>query len=1311
MLAGLAVIPLVAFQGQAALGPAPFDRLIEVVLADQSADLDGRGPCAWIEHEIDFSGRLHLWTTSASRLDTFLRVEDAATGRLLAEDDDGGGGSTPYVVVEVEPGRTLAIAVAASQPTGRGPVELHLVASLETERTRAEAQQIPLELIGIQELQQRSDLENARQRFESLCIRLAGIPGGDTSALLSDLLWPCADMAEGLGLSESALALREQALQACLRRRPPDHDDLQWARLLLAQQLSNRGEAPRALELEERAVEVWARTKPPQDANLRAALAHLADSRRKCGDISGARQLQEQLLELLLRTLPGDHVDIQILRIALAASLSESGELPRAEELLEQALAVLEHQQPGQIYLLGMARGALALTLRARGDLRQALELHQQSLDNLRATRSADDIEVLRAQANMAGTLFTADQYAAARELFELALPALARLLPADNLELLTFRANLAAVYAAEGDLARKRTVLESVLELLAQRVPDDHPQLQRVRNNLALVLEHLGDHDRARALSEKALGVLSRTLPEDHLELQMARGALAVILLERDPSTARELLETALRISERTLPGDHPQIQNLWQSLATALHALHDLQGSRRLHQKALQALAARLPADHPELQVARHNLACDLMFTNDYPAARSLFEQVLEVRTRTQPGGHPHLQSTRLYLACTLLAQQPLEGEGSAERADAQRLLRDFLDAMLDTARLMVVSESCREAEERSVSWGDQIDQAWSLIRQHRLDQDDPQLARRMFLLSESTRSIGLLCARFGRFAGPGPERDRLRERIRSATDHLAALAQSGGSAEDFARARSELESAQRALVRLGSELDVALQACLQADLPALSAPIGEAQALVAYRRYSYRRLSAGSFACTPMLCAWVLRSRGRLECIELGELAPIEAAVAAWRDALGTEGGRGLALQSSAAPPLDLSACGEALRRLVLDPLRESLAGCDHVLLELDDVLHLVAFDALPAGAVWAPVVHSGPVHKSGASATAGSTSPDADDRVVPAGVLLGDRLQIDVALNLFLYQLGSGAPAQTPGGVILALGNPDFEGTPQDFAGVEAQTGPPAQEAAAMASRSADAAGILRGGVWESGFAALPATGVEVQAIAAHAGAGTAPDEKLEALVLERSRASRQSLTALAPRARYLHIATHGWFAPDWIRSAADAGPLDAPLGQITVASGADRVRGMSPLLLCGLALAGANRPADELGRIPGLITAEELGALDLSGCALAVLSACDTSVGLRRAGQGVASLQKALHMAGARNVITSLWKVPDEATKDLMIEFYRRLWVEHEPARDALWNAQMMLRNAVDASGRPRYSPRDWAAWVLTGEQD
>jgi CHAT domain-containing protein len=131
-----------------------------------------------------------------------------------------------------------------------------------------------------------------------------------------------------------------------------------------------------------------------------------------------------------------------------------------------------------------------------------------------------------------------------------------------------------------------------------------------------------------------------------------------------------------------------------------------------------------------------------------------------------------------------------------------------------------------------------------------------------------------------------------------------------------------------------------------------------------------------------------------------------------------------------------------------------------------------------------------------------------------------------------------------------------------------------------------------------------------------------------------------------------------------------------------------------------MALCGLALAGANAGLDERGQPSGIVTAEELSTLDLTGVELAVLSACDTNVGVRRAGLGVASLQRALHAAGARAVLTSLWMVPDRATQELMVDFYRRVWTEDEPAEEALWRAKMELR------GRGA-ELHEWAGWVLS----
>ena len=81
----------------------------------------------------------------------------------------------------------------------------------------------------------------------------------------------------------------------------------------------------------------------------------------------------------------------------------------------------------------------------------------------------------------------------------------------------------------------------------------------------------------------------------------------------------------------------------------------------------------------------------------------------------------------------------------------------------------------------------------------------------------------------------------------------------------------------------------------------------------------------------------------------------------------------------------------------------------------------------------------------------------------------------------------------------------------------------------------------------------------------------------------------------------------------------------------------------------------------------------MITAEEVEGLDLHGCDLAVLSACDTGRGKVAGGQGAMGLQRAFHQAGARTAVTSLWRIDDDDTKRLMAMFYNNLWQMHLPA--------------------------------------
>jgi CHAT domain-containing protein/Tfp pilus assembly protein PilF len=179
---------------------------------------------------------------------------------------------------------------------------------------------------------------------------------------------------------------------------------------------------------------------------------------------------------------------------------------------------------------------------------------------------------------------------------------------------------------------------------------------------------------------------------------------------------------------------------------------------------------------------------------------------------------------------------------------------------------------------------------------------------------------------------------------------------------------------------------------------------------------------------------------------------------------------------------------------------------------------------------------------------------------------------------------------------------------------------------------------------------------------------------------ETTVLERERATTLAVSQLkAPR--LLHIATHGFFIQDPLRSIRN------------------------PLLRSGLALTGANlRSAQETGAASdGILTALEASNLDLWGTKLVTLSACDTGIGEIRNGEGVYGLRRAFFLAGAETVVMSLWPVSDYVTRELMADYY--LGLRNGLGRgDALRRSQRTM-----LARRGRQHPFYWASFIQAGE--
>jgi CHAT domain-containing protein len=165
---------------------------------------------------------------------------------------------------------------------------------------------------------------------------------------------------------------------------------------------------------------------------------------------------------------------------------------------------------------------------------------------------------------------------------------------------------------------------------------------------------------------------------------------------------------------------------------------------------------------------------------------------------------------------------------------------------------------------------------------------------------------------------------------------------------------------------------------------------------------------------------------------------------------------------------------------------------------------------------------------------------------------------------------------------------------------------------------------------------------------------------------------------------------LHIATHGFFFPD---PEKDNKPVNQNVFKYAA----------NPLMRSGLFFAGAyytwTKNRSFTGLEDGIATAYEIANLYLPNTKLVVLYACETGLGDIRGSDGVWGLQRAFRIAGVKDLVMSLWKVPDKETAEFMNLFYENIFRQQTIA-DAFIAAQAAMKNKY------RNDPYKWAAFIL-----
>ena len=430
----------------------------------------------------------------------------------------------------------------------------------------------------------------------------------------------------------------------------------------------------------------------------------------------------------------------------------------------------------------------------------------------------------------------------------------------------------------------------------------------------------------------------------------------------------------------------------------------------------------------------------------------------------------------------------------------------------------------------------------------------------------------------------------------------------------------------------------------------LPEVRAQLGPKDVLLAYVVYEGRPRAYAALALRG--------GDGKVLGVRIGRADSVEVVVQRWMQEVRRDpAARGRSPRDAE------TACrqaGEELRRLVWDPVAGHWGRARHIFVVPDGVLQLVNLSALPA----------------------------------PGGGYLVEKGPLLHFLATERDLVPIPAASRSTGG-LLALGGPDFDVMP----GARATVAPAA---------TSDASSPLHG----VRFAPLPAARREAEEVlqtwqASNAGATPAPVSATSECLVGPD-ATEDRFKQEAPGKQVLHLATHGFFLgaarePDdettrgigtGVRPAAPRDSLEAAR--------------RNPLLRAGLALAGANVRSVAPGGEDGILTAEEVAALDLRGVEWAVLSACDTGLGTVREGEGIFGLRRSFQIAGVHTVIASLWAVRDDRARAWMATLYRARYAGHHSTAESVRDANTAALADLRTRGLSDH-PYLWAGFVAVGE--
>ena len=934
------------------------------------------------------------------------------------------------------------------------------------------------------------------------------------------------------------------------------------------------------------------------------------------------------------------------------------------------------------------------------GDYSKAVELSTQALEIRKRVLGESHPSYATSLSNLAYYYSELGDYSKAIELGTQAMEIRKRVLGESHPDYATFLNNLAGYYSDLGDYSKAVELSTQALEIRKRVLGESHPDYATSLNNLANYYSHLCDYTKAIELGTQAMEIRKRVLGESHPDYPTSLNNLAnYYSYLGDYTKAIELGTQAMEIDKRVFGESHPSYATILANIANYYSLLGDYTKAIELGTQALKIRKRVLGESHPDYATSLNNLASDYSHLGDYSKDVELGTQAMEIRKRVLGESHPsyatflnnlagYYSDLGDYSKAIELGTQAMEirkrvlGESHPDYANSLNNLAYYYSELGDYSKAIELGMQALE------------------IRKHVFGESHPDYATSLSNLATYNYFSGnygdayqlfLNCIQhkkdivLSQFKGlTNRTRETFWNKNKNEFTYLPSICVKAGGHDGVGEVYDN-----SALFTKGLLLNA------ETSLRDLILESGDSAAVKQFDAMQMVRMTLNKQYEKP------IAERG-LNCDSLERVAEqmerelmksskafgdfTRSLTVGWKDVQNGLGDDDVAIEFLASPvfggdsilyvaltlkkgyekPKMITLFEErelrmvreskwyttpALCELVWGPLSDELKGVKNVYFSPSGALYNIGIEHLPCSAT----ENIGERYNMFRLSSTRELALRHDVPQVKSSALYGGLRYYVPPTELLAYNRSKGY------------------------------------------SRSSGSRDV---------FERLPETKTEIDNISALLSAHSYGTPT----VYEGDGGTEESFKALSgKRTGIIHLATHGSYITP---TAAEKQRKRDMMKRLSfLRSGDDRQSSeedesltRSFLVMSGGKMLWTSDSIPE-GVDDGLLTAQEISRLDLRGCDLAVLSACETGLG-DISSEGVMGLQRGFKKAGVQSIVMSLWKVADRPTQEFMTEFYRHL-TAGEGKRASFLAAQRFLKekyptNLPQEESRPPY----WASFIL-----